>query len=151
MLLFSSAVAFSSVAFRDAHHMPYTHKLWCHKDVPIFQAFPCHEALKDTSYIQVNFCKGWASGFVHCTEQGTHFRLFSEYPFQEKFCLQNEEQDVHCSWSLSSYTSSSSLYCCICVLWENKKSWFRLEIRILLPFFLQSGATRNRTFCFGLF
>lgn len=35
--------------------------------------------------------------FVHCTEQGTHFRLFSEYPFQEKFCLQNEEQDVHCS------------------------------------------------------
>lgn len=31
------------------------------------------------------------------TEQGTHFRLFSEYPFQEKFCLQNEEQDVHCS------------------------------------------------------
>ncbi len=25
MLLFSSAVAFSSVAFRDAHHMPYTH------------------------------------------------------------------------------------------------------------------------------
>ena len=35
--------------------------------------------------------------FVHCTEQGTHFRLFSGYPFQEKFCLQNEEQDVHCS------------------------------------------------------
>ena len=30
--------------------------------------------------------------FVHCTEQGTHFRLFSEYPFQEKFCLQNEER-----------------------------------------------------------
>ena len=29
---------------------------------------------------------------------------------------------------------------------ENKKSWFRLEIRILLSFaFLQSGATRNRT------
>ena len=23
--------------------------------------------------------------FVHCTEQGTHFRLFSEYPFQKKF------------------------------------------------------------------
>ena len=33
-----------------------------------------------------------------------------------------------------------------CVPGENKKSRFRLEIRILLLFaFLQSGATRNRT------
>ena len=33
-----------------------------------------------------------------------------------------------------------------CVLVGNKKSRFRLEIRILLSFaFLQSGATRNRT------
>ena len=33
-----------------------------------------------------------------------------------------------------------------CVSGENKKSRFRLEIRILLSFaFLQSGATRNRT------
>ena len=39
--------------------------------------------------------------------------------------------------------SYSALFC---VLWENKNSRFRLEIRSLLLFaFLQSGATRNRT------
>ena len=40
-----------------------------------------------------------------------------------------------------------------CVLGENKKSRFRLEIRILLSFaFLQSGATSNRKLvCMALF
>ena len=44
---------------------------------------------------------------------------------------------------------SSMIIAGFCVLWENKKSWFRLEIRILLSFaFLQSGATRNRIILF---
>ena len=40
----------------------------------------------------------------------------------------------------------SQYFAVFCVSGENKKSRFRLEIRILLSFaFLQSGATRNRT------
>jgi hypothetical protein len=43
-------------------------------------------------------------------------------------------------------TSNGNILPFFCVLGENKKSRFRLEIRILLSFaFLQSGATRNRT------
>ena len=42
-------------------------------------------------------------------------------------------------------STSNGNICHLYVSQENKKSWFRLGIRILLSFaFLQSGATRNR-------
>ena len=52
----------------------------------------------------------------------------------------------NCWVSYNGWRHSADIHFAVfCVLGENKKSRFRLEIRILLSFaFLQSGATRNR-------